>query len=277
MSEEAFIARLQGFGLTEKEAQCYFHLLKYGPKTPSPLAKSLHTYREDMHRTLNSLIEKGMVRPSLDSPTVYAAVALDIALEIGLRRQEEELYELKKRKHDLQKLMQQYASQPSNEVTFRILKSVRDVVNTVLPIILSAEREIVWLAPAAALLVLSRFGITDAVKEFIESGALSRGITDVTYSVMPLVQEVLDNGEDVRHFPHYRGVYFAVCDSRHCLSAINIDIKHVTLDEPASMLYTDDPVYATYLLSSFEMLWRQAIPAEERIEELLGRERSYIG
>ncbi len=277
MPEEAFIARLQGFGLTEKEARCYFHLLKYGPKTPSPLAKALHTYREDMHRTLNSLIEKGMVRPSLDSPTVYAAVALDIALEIGLRRQEEELYELKKRKHDLQKLMQQYASQPSNEVTFRILKSVRDVVNTVLPIILSAEREIVWIAPAAALLVLSRFGITNAVKEFIESGALSRGVTDVTYSVMPLVQEVLDNGEDARHFPHYRGVYFAVCDSRHCLSAINIDIKHVTLDEPASMLYTDDPVYATYLLSSFEMLWRQAIPAEERIEELLGRERSYIG
>ncbi|MGZ4849284.1 MAG: helix-turn-helix domain-containing protein, partial [Halobacteriota archaeon] len=42
-----------GFGLNEKEAQCYFYLLKYGPKTPSPLAKSLHTYREDMHRTLN--------------------------------------------------------------------------------------------------------------------------------------------------------------------------------------------------------------------------------
>ncbi|MGD0171154.1 MAG: helix-turn-helix domain-containing protein [Halobacteriota archaeon] len=64
-SEAAFVTRLIGFGLSEKEAQLYLHLLKYGPKTPSPLAKSLKTYREDVHRTLTSLIEKGMVRPSL--------------------------------------------------------------------------------------------------------------------------------------------------------------------------------------------------------------------
>jgi sugar-specific transcriptional regulator TrmB len=78
--EDAFIARLIGFGLSEKEAQLYLHLLKYGPKTPSPLAKSLKTYREDVHRTLTSLIDKGMVHPSLDSPTIYTAVDLDTAL-----------------------------------------------------------------------------------------------------------------------------------------------------------------------------------------------------
>ncbi|MGZ7169488.1 MAG: helix-turn-helix domain-containing protein, partial [Halobacteriota archaeon] len=49
-SEDDFITHLVGFGLTEKEAQCYFYLLRYGPKTPSPLAKSLNTYREDVHR-----------------------------------------------------------------------------------------------------------------------------------------------------------------------------------------------------------------------------------
>jgi sugar-specific transcriptional regulator TrmB len=50
-----------GFGLSEKEARTYLHLLKYGPKKPSPLAKSLRAYREDIHRTLTALIEKGMV------------------------------------------------------------------------------------------------------------------------------------------------------------------------------------------------------------------------
>ncbi|MGZ4914567.1 MAG: hypothetical protein ACXV3T_06600 [Halobacteriota archaeon] len=48
---------------------------------PSPLAKSLHTYREDARRTLTVPIDKGMVRPSLDSPTLYTAVELDTALE----------------------------------------------------------------------------------------------------------------------------------------------------------------------------------------------------
>jgi len=57
-TEDEFTHRLIGFGLSEKEAQTYLHLLKYGPKTPSPLAKSLHTYREDVHRTLTSLIDR---------------------------------------------------------------------------------------------------------------------------------------------------------------------------------------------------------------------------
>jgi sugar-specific transcriptional regulator TrmB len=51
-TDDEFTRRLIGFGLSEKEAQLYLQLLKYGPKTPSPLAKSLKTYREDVHRTL---------------------------------------------------------------------------------------------------------------------------------------------------------------------------------------------------------------------------------
>ncbi|MGZ4911444.1 MAG: TrmB family transcriptional regulator, partial [Halobacteriota archaeon] len=99
-SEDEFITRLMGFGLTEKEAQCYFYLLKFGPKTPSPLAKSLKTYREDVHRTLTTLIDKGMVRPSLDSPTMYTAVELDSALDSALKQHETELREMEMRKRE---------------------------------------------------------------------------------------------------------------------------------------------------------------------------------
>jgi len=35
------------------------------------------------------------------------------------------------------------------------------------------------------------------------------------------------------------------------------------------MFYTDDPVFADYLVSTFEMFWKQAVTAEERIQELL--------
>src|SRR5512136_1755253 len=114
--ESEFITRLIGFGLSEKEAQTYLHLLKYGPKTPSPLAKSLKTYREDMHRTLTSLIEKGMVRPSLNSPTVYAAVDLNVAISTVLKKQQSELREMEVRKRELQELAKQQQFRPSDEV-----------------------------------------------------------------------------------------------------------------------------------------------------------------
>ena len=62
MDDDAeFITRLISFGLSEKEAYLYLHLLKYGPKPTSLLAKSLKTYREDVYRMLTSLIDKGMV------------------------------------------------------------------------------------------------------------------------------------------------------------------------------------------------------------------------
>ncbi|MGZ4891499.1 MAG: TrmB family transcriptional regulator, partial [Halobacteriota archaeon] len=166
-SEDDFLTRLMGFGLTEKEAQCYFRLLKYGPKTPSPLAKALHTYREDMHRTLNSLIDKGMVRPSLDSPTVYTAVELETALESALKQHEAELREMERRKQELEELSRQQQFRPSDEVgTFKVLKSMSEVMTATLSGVTSAEKE--WVAVVPPILtVFSLLFVMEDDKKFI--------------------------------------------------------------------------------------------------------------
>ena len=124
MSNDAeFITRLSHFGLGKKEAQLYLHLLKHGPRTPSPIAKALNTYRTDVHRTLISLIEKGMVRASFDSRTVYAAIDLDAALDSTVKKHECELRKMEARKRELQELAKQEQFRPSDEVsTFRIIK-----------------------------------------------------------------------------------------------------------------------------------------------------------
>jgi len=169
-NEDEFTRRLMGFGLTEKEAECYFCLLKYGPKTPSPLAKSLQTYREDVHRTLTALIEKGMVRPSLISPTTYTAVELETALESALKKHESELREMERRKRELEELFRQQQFRPSDEVsTFKVLKNIREIVGEAASIIMSATKEL-WIAPKEGLLLASMFGINDVVNELAERG-----------------------------------------------------------------------------------------------------------
>ena len=105
--EEEFTGHLIKFGLNEKEARLYLHPLKYGPTPPTLLAKSLKTYREDVHRMLVNLVEKGMVNPSLDSPTVYAAVELDIALDASLKKYESELREMVMIKRELEEISKQ--------------------------------------------------------------------------------------------------------------------------------------------------------------------------
>ncbi len=268
--QDDFITHLMGFGLTEKEAQCYFYLLKYGPKTPSPLAKSLKTYREDVHRTLQSLIGKGMVHPSLDSPTLYTAVELEDALASALKKHEAELQEMQQRKQELQELSKRQQFGPSDEVsTFKIVKTLGELITLTLSLVTSTEKGFIFVMPEGMAVIPSQFGITEESAKLLQEGKYIRGITDITYKTIKPVQELIDVGDDIRHYESYGGLYFAVVDNVISVSAINVDIKRVSLGEPVALLWTDDPTYAQYLTSTFEMLWQHAVPAEERIRELL--------
>jgi sugar-specific transcriptional regulator TrmB len=267
--EAAFITRLIGFGLSEKEARTYLHLLKYGPKTPSPLAKSLKTYREDVHRTLNELIEKGMVRPSLDAPTVYTAVDLETALGAALKKQESELREMEEKKRELQELSQLQRFQPSDHVgTFKIIKSMKELIAVCMPLIESIHDEWLIACPAYMTVFASLFGVNEAASEFIKRGGRVRVVVDISYQILEPVQEMIAIGEKVRHIDQH-GITFVVFDKKTSISAINAEVERISLNAPVSGLWTDDPNYAKYLSSTFEMLWNQAIDAEERIQQLL--------
>jgi sugar-specific transcriptional regulator TrmB len=267
-TDDEFTTRLIGFGLSEKEAQLYLYLLKYGPKTPSPLAKSLHTYREDVHRTLKSLIEKGMVRPSLDSPTLYAAVDLDTALEAALKKQESELREREERKRELQELSQQQRFRPSEDVsTFKILKSLKELIAVMLPVVESTE-EWISLVPSSAAIITTLFGINEAIYALVQRGGKVRLIIDISYPIIDIVQQHVDNGVEVHHYGQ-EGINFTIFDKKITITAINEDITRFSLGEPIAALWTDDAIYARYLTSTFETMWEQTIPAQERIQELL--------
>jgi sugar-specific transcriptional regulator TrmB len=267
--DSEFLSRLISFGLSEKEGQVYLHLLKYGPKPTSLLAKSFKTYREDVYRTLTGLIDKGMVNPSLETPTVYSAVDLDTALDAALKKHETELREMERRKQELQELSKQQPFSPSDEFsTYKILKRAGDAVTMALSTLNSTEKEWVAVIPAILTVWSSLYNLEDD-KKFIDRGGKIRFITDITYPYVELIQQHLDMEMEVKHLDKYTGIMFFVFDKKISMSVINADLKRVSLDEPVSVLWTDDPAYAQYLVSTFEILWERSIPAAERIEELL--------
>jgi hypothetical protein len=94
-------------------------------------------------------------------------------------------------------------------------------------------------------------------------------ITDFSYPYLESMQQYLDIGAEARHFEQYRGIMFGVFDRKICGSFINIGIRRVSLDEPINMLWTDDPAYVRYLVSTFEILWQQSVPGAQRLQELL--------
>ncbi len=270
VDDSKFITKLIGFGLSEKEAQVYLHLLKYGPKPPSSLAKLLKTYREDIYRTSISLIDKGMVRQSNESPTVYAAVDLDIALESALKKHETELREMERRKQELQELLKQQHFRPSDEFpTYRFYDNVGDATALSVATVNSLKEEFLACCDGISAVTGALFGIVEAAKKLIDSGGKVRLITDISYPMIEMAQQWLDVGYDARHYDKYSGIMFQVWDRKTCFSALSAAIKRFSPDEPVTCLWTDDSTYIDYLVSTFELLWEQTIPAAQRIEELL--------
>ncbi|MGZ4948006.1 MAG: hypothetical protein ACXV5D_03030, partial [Halobacteriota archaeon] len=153
--------------------------------------------------------------------------------------------------------------------TFKILKSMNEVMTVTLSTLAAAEKE--WIAVVPPILtVFSSLFVIEGDQEFLDRGGRIRFITDITYPYIELIRQHLDAGMDVRHFDAYAGLLFCAFDGKIGLSAINVaDLKRVSLSVPVSVLWTDDRTFAHYLVSTFELLWEQSMPAEERIRELL--------
>jgi hypothetical protein len=60
-----------------------------------------------------------------------------------------------------------------------------------------------------------------------------------------------------------------VGDRKESISSMSIIAESLSIDAPVVAHWSDDPTYAEYLTSTFELAWEQSVPAAERIEELL--------
>ncbi len=186
-----------------------------------------------------------------------------------LAKREAKLCEMEQKRRELQELSKQQHFKPSDEFTYTIVKSVKDVMAISTALLNSIEQEFLVYVNEVAAVVASLYGINETAKELIGRGGKVRVITDISYSTIELAQQLLEIGEEVRHYNRYSGIMFIVFDRKNSISAINADVKRVSLDEPLSALWTNDPTYANYLVSTFELLWQQSIPAAQQIQELL--------
>ena len=150
-----------------------------------------------------------------------------------------------------------------------VINSIQDVLAVASQILESAKDEIFWLVPPSLLSLSIHYGFTEKTRAFIQRGGASRGIVPLLHTNVGEVWTSLDIGEDVRHAGGVHEIYMLVADRQHSISAINIGTDEFAFDTPVTAFWSDDPTYAEYLLASFENAWSQAVPAKERMQELL--------
>ncbi len=150
-----------------------------------------------------------------------------------------------------------------------VLNSVEDFIAVALKIFETAQHEVVFLVPSSLVSLAGTYDTIGRATRFIEQGGVVRGIMPISRDNIEEMQMRLDIGEDLRHSDEVHELLMFVGDKRESVSSINIGVEEFTLDTSVTAFWSESPIYAEYLLTSFEAAWSRAVPAEKRIAELL--------
>ncbi len=153
-----------------------------------------------------------------------------------------------------------------------VINNVKDTLAAALQILESAREEVVWLVPASINSLSMTYGGVEKIRAFVQKGGVSRGIVTISQANVEEIKAFLDAGEDIRHSDEVHELFMFVGDKRESVSSINIGVEEFTLETPVTAFWSQSPVYAEYLLTSFETAWSRAMPAEERVRALLEQE-----
>jgi sugar-specific transcriptional regulator TrmB len=263
-SEQALTKLLSEFGLGEKEAQLYVHLLKYGPKRAGDLARSLKTYREDAYRRCARLIDVGMIVKSAGNSSRYAPVDFNDALDAAFTSRQRELRRLQMVKHEL--VVETNGTlnrRADNEHAFKMLKNVGELVAAISQLINSAEGSVIFVAHSQFKLITT-VGFLDHLKCAVGRGVRVRGVLDISPANLSAGREYLEGGIELRHAHTYSGMTLVVADGKRSVSLIHAALKAtLSLDENVAALWSDSVAQAQFLASAFEIAWGQASGAEK--------------
>ncbi len=150
-----------------------------------------------------------------------------------------------------------------------IVNGVKNALAAASEILEAEQKEVAWLVPPSVHSLSMTHGLFEQMSAFVQQGGVSRGIVPISRANIDEIRMCVECGEDIRHSDAVHELFMYVGDKRESVSSINIGVAEYTLDTPVVAFWSESPTYAEYLLTAFESAWSQAVPAEERIEELL--------
>ena len=100
LSLERVLDTLVGLGLTRIEAQTRVFLAKKGPHGRKDLTNALKLTKQQLHRCLKNLQNKGFVNSTLERHVIFSAVPLEKVLDNFIKAKVEEAQRIRQNKED---------------------------------------------------------------------------------------------------------------------------------------------------------------------------------
>lgn len=222
------------------------------------MTRSLGTYRVDVHRTLESLIEKGMVEVLLDTPQAYIAVPIKEAINSALNKHMNDYRKMEEKTRELVEIAQNIHLEPTEGISkFRLVRSLNKAKAITSRILKAAQNEVIFVTTPDGANSIVEYGTLADFKSAIKRKVSMRCITNISHQNLDAILDIKDYLE-IRLHTDYRGICFLVTDGKESLMVLRFDALQPETDPNNIWFWSNDTDFAAYLKATFEILWAQS-------------------
>jgi pimeloyl-ACP methyl ester carboxylesterase/sugar-specific transcriptional regulator TrmB len=271
-------AVLLDYGLTNKEADIYIFLAKNVILTGGEISKQTKIARSLVYRILKNLQTKGLVEPTLESPTRFVAVPFDKALDLIIKTKKQEALKVEREKQDLLADWKTISkTEPAVEYErFVIIEGNKKIHLKMLQMLKETKRHFSGMLTISGLARAEQFGVLDAAYNHPLKNRLKfQFVTDVNaenLEAFKLFKPKLKTELDLRARSSITEITFlprmVTKDREEVLFFIRPEEGTLARRQGDVCIHTNCTSLVETFNGIFQNLWRTSLEIETKIREL---------
>jgi len=275
LGEEIIKSTLKNFGLSEKEAQVYLFLAKHGVLKGGEISKYTKTNKAEIYRILKNLQTKGLIEPTLQSPTRFMVVPFEKIIDSNIKAKLDEAAKIKKAREELLTYWSALGRNPLGTLPqkFAVIEGKEKINSKLSEMITETRSHLLTISSVSALMQANELGMFDLAtkKENVEF----RFLTELTPNNVGPVKKLLLEMTKTKLKFHGRNPELGlrlfprliIRDNEELIFFISSNGSLVKEQENAC-IWTNSKDLTHAFVIMFEDLWNNAINIEQKITEI---------
>ena len=250
--------------LSGPDAALYVHLCVAGPAKVSDLADALKLHRNDVYRTAERLVNRGLIQTTVERPARFVAIGPDQVFDTEINQRLEAIDRLRKSRTEITALVEQLhslAPAPTKGV-YKIIQGRQAIYHQREQMIQNARQSLDWAStfgPSVAHAEIS--GALDLMEKRVAEGVRFRALLPVTAQSKPSLQPLLLHANaEVRAFDLDVPVRFFIADGRELLMFVVNDPSESLYAEDEVAVYSTAPGFVHAQLQFLDQSWNASQP-----------------
>lgn len=246
------------------DAALYVHLCMAGPAKVSDLADALKIHRNDVYRSAERLITRGLIETTVERPARYVAVEPAKVFDQEIATRLKAIDALKRSREEISSLlMQLHLTQPApSRGTYKVIQGRPEIHAMRARLVEDAKDSIDWATSFAPSVNLADIGGSlDAMLRRVHDGVRMRALVRTVPNNRPKLEPFLQQKTaEIREFDVGSIVRFLVVDGRDLLMYVVNDPSESLYARDEVALYTTAPGFVHAQTVFFEQSWAASKP-----------------